>query len=153
MTVALEPQASIPTPTCFTFTITTTPEVMRPDGRRKSRINWEAQFDYAQLPRRWPWMDHSTAVINLRFEQFAPFYRGRPVPEDDTKSEREGSYNPRRGSFDTDSIHDIGIMCRSDFGKQEGPFRLTILKIEAVERAERPLTISGKWGAILCSLI
>lgn len=62
--------------------------------------------------------------VKIPFDDFIPTYRGRPVHPADPK------YKP----FDPAGIYEVSLMCRSDFGKQEGEFELVLESIEAWER-------------------
>lgn len=86
-------------------------EKKRDDGREKASVSWEVDFrvedENGNGSLRFPWKD------------FRAFYRGR---------EREGA-----GEVDTRKIRRFGLMARSHFGEQEGPFRLEVKAIKAVK--------------------
>ncbi|CAE6444655.1 unnamed protein product [Rhizoctonia solani] len=94
----------------FTLVLNTEPITHRPDGRVKSRVNWEASFVNSELS----W--------DLPFDMFRATYRGRSVDPAPV--------------LDPSVIYDLSLMCRSAFGKQHGPFELHILSVEAIIKPE-----------------
>jgi hypothetical protein len=115
------PKSSPPPPPCpceenaktFTFVIkdTVLPK-SEETGREKSGIVWEREF--VCVPGR---------VVRLMFDDFRPFYRGKPVEEDGLRMKIE-------------TIRRFAIMFRSHFGEQEGDFSLGIKGIRAVKVGE-----------------
>ncbi|CEL60675.1 putative protein C9E9,15 OS=Schizosaccharomyces pombe (strain 972 / ATCC 24843) GN=SPAC9E9.15 PE=3 SV=2 [Rhizoctonia solani AG-1 IB] len=106
--LTLSPQPiTLQNPREFTFILNTEPITHRPDGRVESRINWEAVFT------------DSAPSWDLAFDMFRATYRGRPVDP--------------APAFDSSTIYDLSLMCRSAFGKQYGPFQLHILSVEAIK--------------------
>ncbi|KAJ5233961.1 uncharacterized protein N7469_005727 [Penicillium citrinum] len=97
------------------YTLTLKDEILpkRPDGREQSTVSWE--FDF-RAERR--------TTIFVKWEDFRPTYRGKD--KKDTEP------------LDLKNIKRFGIMVRSFFGEQEGPFELDIISIAAV-RTERYL--------------
>ncbi|KAG8873679.1 hypothetical protein FRB98_008851 [Tulasnella sp. 332] len=152
-----------PTPKDFTFTIATTPSRKMPNGRTASRVMWEANF---RAPSRGRNGAADPVTIYLPFISFTATYRGRPVPlhevaclaADDDLLEDDGNEKGQDGAvetvsqeswalegkaideapghFHTEHIFELGLMCRSGFGKQEGDFSLRITSIEAIARQE-----------------
>ncbi|KAI4864142.1 NADH:ubiquinone oxidoreductase complex I intermediate-associated protein 30 [Hypoxylon rubiginosum] len=81
----------------------------RPDGRDESAVSWEYDF----VP------DHGETVVTAFWSDLKPTYRGKPKP--DAKP------------LHLENIKRIGIMMRSHFGEQQGPFRLDMRYIAAIE--------------------
>ena len=106
----------------YTLVLKTGIPPLRSDGRRESTINYEYTFSYrsdgsSELKHSIPW------------DKFEETYRGRPIKKGD-----EG-YEP----LDTGAgISEISFMCRSGFGKQEGPFELLIHSLETISAASSP---------------
>lgn len=129
-------------PRCFTLTIATTPSQKRSSGRTASRVNWEAEFELP-VPAKGR---VGAMLVELPFNSFVATYRGRPLnqsaqeDESSTASTDEealvGESTPKSSDlrFKTEHIHEIGIMCRSNFGKQQGAFCLGLMRVEAIER-------------------
>ncbi|KAK7741680.1 hypothetical protein SLS62_010917 [Diatrype stigma] len=82
----------------------------RPDGREQSTVSWEYDFEVSSCPE-----------IVIPWHAFRPTYRGKPKPDAEPLA--------------PGSVKRIGIMCRSFFGEQEGPFRLELDHIAAVTSA------------------
>ncbi|KAI0894577.1 NADH:ubiquinone oxidoreductase complex I intermediate-associated protein 30 [Annulohypoxylon nitens] len=82
------------------------------DGREESTVSWE--FDFV------PPVDGEVSVL---WKDFRPTYRG--VPVQDTEPLR------------LDRIKRIGILMRSFFGAQEGPFKLELRYIAAIEPTDK----------------
>ncbi|KAI9372246.1 complex I intermediate-associated protein 30-domain-containing protein [Aspergillus egyptiacus] len=76
----------------------------RSDGRERSSLSWEAEFR-APVGRK----------VVIRWEDLRPVYRGREVEV--TKP------------VNLTSIKRVGVMMRSFFGSQKGPFSLTMVSI------------------------
>ncbi|KAG9049569.1 hypothetical protein FS837_009907 [Tulasnella sp. UAMH 9824] len=131
-------------PTEFTITLTTVPA---PQQKPKSRVTWESHFDIPQKAGDGDaWAQVQQFKIDLPFASFSPMYRGKPVPNarsqpqigDDSQSMQyllEEDSEDERPVFHTEHIYEFGLMCRSEFGKQEGRFCLGIIKVEAIERS------------------
>ncbi|KAG8891509.1 hypothetical protein FRC01_014661, partial [Tulasnella sp. 417] len=138
--------SSSPPPNEFTITLTTVP---LPHQKPKSRITWECHFDVPHKAGEGDvWAQVQTFKIDLPFTSFSPTYRGRPVPDsraqsqtqlrDDSQSMQyllEDDSEDERPVFNTEHIYEFGLMCRSEFGKQEGRFCLGVLKVEAIEKS------------------
>ncbi len=83
------------------------------DGHRyRFRIRTDSEFDGVAYQLSFDTVTDKWADIDLPFEQFAPSFRGRPVPE-------AGPLNPER-------IRQIGFLIAD---KQAGPFALKIKSI------------------------
>ncbi|CAI7574514.1 unnamed protein product [Penicillium pancosmium] len=97
------------------YTLTLKNEILpkRSDGREQSSVSWE--FDFRVERQK---------TIFVKWEDFRPTYRGK----DKVDAEPLNLKNVKR----------FGIMVRSFFGDQEGPFELGIISIAAV-RTERYL--------------
>ncbi|KAJ5220066.1 hypothetical protein N7468_009270 [Penicillium chermesinum] len=97
------------------YTLTLKDEILakRPDGREQSTLSWE--FDFRP---------HGATTYFIKWADFRPTYRGR---------DQEG-VEP----LDLKNVRRFGIMIRSFFGGQEGPFELGITSIAAL-RTERYL--------------
>lgn len=149
-------------PRYFTCTVATTPSRKLPNGRTASRVMWEANF---RAPRSGTTDD--PVAISLPFSSFTATYRGRPVPlhevarlEEEEDSGDDYGNEKRRdaarveeesgasetnskavdeatGRFHTEHIFELGLMCRSGFGRQGGRFSLRIAGIEAMERQQQ----------------
>lgn len=65
---------------------------------------------------------HYEASVLLPLDSFTPTFRGRTVPRD----------SPQWKKLDLSQVYELGIMCRSEFGKQSGDFELVLEKIELV---------------------
>ncbi|KAI6091482.1 NADH:ubiquinone oxidoreductase complex I intermediate-associated protein 30 [Hypoxylon rubiginosum] len=81
----------------------------RSDGRDESTISWEYDF----VP------GHGETVVNVPWNDFKPTYRGKP--------------NPDAKPLHLENIKRISIMMRSHFGEQQGPFRLDLQYIAAID--------------------
>ncbi|MBD3298905.1 MAG: CIA30 family protein [candidate division Zixibacteria bacterium] len=83
------------------------------DGQRyRFRIRTDAEFDGVAYQLSFDTVKDAWIDVNLPFAQFAPSFRGRPVPE-------AGPLNPER-------IRQIGFLIAD---KQAGPFALKIKSI------------------------
>ncbi|KAG8997191.1 hypothetical protein FRB94_011138 [Tulasnella sp. JGI-2019a] len=151
-----------PKPKEFTFTIATTPSKRMPNGRTASRVIWEANFQAPIGNVVGGEGASDSANIILPFSSFIATYRGRPVPpygvarleassvtlgddvgEEDRDLAAEVVYQDGGGAevgttafFHTEHIFEVGLMCRSGFGKQAGVFSLRIMDIEAMVKLE-----------------
>ncbi|KAJ5652188.1 hypothetical protein N7507_009614 [Penicillium longicatenatum] len=83
----------------------------RPDGREQSTVSWEYDFKATE------------GKISMKFADFRATYRGR---ERDDVAE-----------LNLRNIKRFGIMMRSFFGEQEGPFELGIVSISAVRNEKQ----------------
>ncbi|KAI1388008.1 NADH:ubiquinone oxidoreductase complex I intermediate-associated protein 30 [Hypoxylon trugodes] len=79
----------------------------REDGREESTVSWE--YDFVPTGHE----------VTASWEDFKPMYRGQPKPDAE----------PLR----LDHIKRISIMMRSFFGEQEGPFKLELKYIAAIQ--------------------
>ncbi|KAB5590705.1 hypothetical protein CTheo_5853 [Ceratobasidium theobromae] len=84
----------------FAFLLNTEPVVRNSQGVVESRVLWEAVFN------------NSSPLVELGFDSFRAMFRGRPVEPPPV--------------LDTSNIYDLSLMCRSNFGKQAGPFKLHV---------------------------
>lgn len=84
-------------------------EQRRPDGRMESGVNWEWTFEGAP-----------GSVLQAGWKDFKPTYRGRDI---DTPE----------GGLKTGEIKRIGLMMRSFFDAQSGPFSIPIVSIAAIK--------------------
>lgn len=91
------------------------PPKKRPDGRLEATISYEV---HADVPPQ-------GGTFNFMWAEFEPTYRGKPTTA------------PR---LKTNEIKAMSLMCRSAFGKQEGPFEFRLERVEGVERSR-----VGKW--------
>jgi hypothetical protein len=99
-------------PETLTFILKTAPPpAQRPDGRLEATLSYEA---HVVAPLR------SGGYVDLPWSAFEPTYRGKPQKDAPALDPRE--------------IKAIGLMCRSDFGAQEGPFDFLIAKVEPMRR-------------------
>ncbi|KAG9018176.1 hypothetical protein FRB90_012020 [Tulasnella sp. 427] len=134
-------------PTEFTITLTTVPA---PHQKPKSRVTWESHFEVPQSKTgegEAAWAQIQTFKVDLPFASFSPTYRGKPVPSDrgtawpQARDDAQSMQylleddEEERQVFHTEHIYEFGLMCRSEFGKQEGRFCLGVIKVEAVERS------------------
>ncbi|KAI1100100.1 NADH:ubiquinone oxidoreductase complex I intermediate-associated protein 30 [Jackrogersella minutella] len=90
------------------------PPPKRPDGRDEATVSWE--FDFAPAA--------AGGDVSAEWHEFRPTYRGVPVQD----------VEPLR----LDRIKSIGIMMRSFFGDQQGPFKLDLNYIAAMESDGNP---------------
>lgn len=90
----------------FVLTLKTQPPERRPDGRLESRLSFEYHFT--------PQSDNDIHVA--LWKDFVPTYRGRRVS----------------GHLDPSKLTEIGIMCRSGFGAQQGDFDLQLGQVVAL---------------------
>ncbi|KAK3692344.1 complex I intermediate-associated protein 30-domain-containing protein [Podospora appendiculata] len=97
----------------FTLVLKDAATVRRPDGRQQSSVSWEHDFTYPAVH------DGLGGRVVLRFADFKPTYRGKPV----------GDAEP----LDWSSVRRVGITVRSFFGQQEGDFVLPICSITATK--------------------
>lgn len=140
----LDPSVSAAPPRQFTLTLKTSLPADRPDGRRESTISYEHTFPSpvraptspSPLPPAPP------ARLVVPFAQFTPTFRGREVPSSDERYvSLEDELRKRHGG-----IVEMGIMCRSGFGKQEGDFELFVGRIEAVPQGSESGAHAGFGG-------
>ncbi|GAA6012686.1 hypothetical protein JCM11491_002529 [Sporobolomyces phaffii] len=114
-----------PVPTKFVLIVKPTKPATRPDGRRESVVGYEFEFDVARLAAT----EEATATtsrivaVEAPWHEFQATYRGRPKQD--------------APELDPSDIYELSVMCRSNFGKQAGPFSLDIVSLSAV-RNERP---------------
>lgn len=128
-TGAGEPER-LPPPTRFTLVLKTSIPPTRPDGRRQSTLSYEYTFTSHTSPTH-----ASTRRLTIPWSAFVPTYRGRPItpgdpeytPLDPGSRTHHGHGKRMRGG-----IRELSLMCRSDFGKQEGAFELVVRRIDAV---------------------
>ncbi|KAL7416660.1 hypothetical protein BDY24DRAFT_377822 [Mrakia frigida] len=148
-------------PTRITVILKTEEPKKRKDGRNEAVVSWEADFDVEEVLRRaageeasselnekftTPADTSSTSLTNypsspssalsstaasspkvrLPFSAFVPTYRGRPIP-----APAPGVPPP---FLDPEHITALSLMCRSNFGEQEGEYECFIAGLEAVER-------------------
>ncbi|KAI0010368.1 NADH:ubiquinone oxidoreductase complex I intermediate-associated protein 30 [Xylariaceae sp. FL0662B] len=97
------------------YTLVLKDEVLprRPDGRERGTVSWE--YDFASR-------DAGAEPLFIPWKDFKPMYRGKPKPD--------------ARPLNVGDIRRVGIMMRSFFGQQEGPFRLEIQYIAAVESGD-----------------
>lgn len=93
--------------TDYVLTLKTAAPERRPDGRLQSRLSFEFPFS-SSSPNQ---TKHTTL-----WSDFQPTYRGRPV----------------KGRLDPAHITEIGWMCRSNFGQQEGHFAVGLTQVKAL---------------------
>ena len=129
-------------PRTFTLTLASTPPQKIPHP--KSRVVWEADFKVDDKD------DDAPKFVALSFKDFVATYRGRPIGRNEDQVDEKARDFEERGhlTLRTDSIYEIGIMCRSHFAQQEGPFRLAIRDVAAfseVDDQRSLLTLVGVW--------
>ncbi|KAI1453432.1 NADH:ubiquinone oxidoreductase complex I intermediate-associated protein 30 [Annulohypoxylon moriforme] len=90
-----------------------------PDVYDESTVSWEFEF-----------VPSTDEEVSVRWKDFRPTYRG--VPVQDTEPLR------------LDRIKRIGILMRSFFGAQEGPFKLELKYIAAIESEDKSSDIKPK---------
>lgn len=113
--------------TSFVFEIKTEEPKRRPDGRRESVVVWEWSFT---VPQTEEGMNNSRVnlvlsneefwVFDSTWDDFKPFYRGRPVDEDTA------------GEFRPEQTYEWSFMARSNFQAQSGPFALQMHSLSAL---------------------
>ena len=113
--------------TSFVFEIKTEEPQRRPDGRRESVVVWEWSFT---IPQEGDDLSNSRLnmvltnddfwVFDSTWEDFKPFYRGRPVDPDTA------------GEFHPDQTKEWALMARSNFQAQSGPFALQLHSLNAL---------------------
>ncbi|SPO26267.1 uncharacterized protein UTRI_02543 [Ustilago trichophora] len=113
--------------TSFVFEIKTEEPKRRPDGRRESVIVWEWSFtipnegdDVADSNVNMVLTNDDFWVFDSSWDDFKPFYRGRPV-DPDTAEE-----------FHPDQVYEWSLMARSNFQAQSGPFALQLHSLAAL---------------------
>jgi hypothetical protein len=113
-------------PTRYTIVLKTGIPPTRPDGRRQSTISYEYTFSTHTTPTH-----GHTRRLTIPWSAFVPTYRGRTItpadPEYIPLDPGSTSHGKRKGG-----VREISLMCRSDFGKQEGEFELVVRRIEAI---------------------
>ncbi|CAG7845964.1 SubName: Full=Uncharacterized protein {ECO:0000313/EMBL:CCA71085.1} [Serendipita indica DSM 11827] len=117
------------TPSDFVVTLKTQPPPPRSQPKPRSQLVYEASFTLSSAPE-----------IVLPLDTFVPTYRGREVKRGD----------PHWRPFDPQRIYEIGLMCRSNFGKQSGDFELVVSRIDIVctpssTRWRRTMNRIRKW--------
>lgn len=100
---------------------TAAPPAKRPDGRLEATLSYEA---HVVAPS-------AGGTINIRWSEFEATYRGKPQKD--------------APKFETSQIRAIGLMCRSDFGAQAGPFEFLLAGVDGLAR-------SRSWAARLRAL-
>ncbi|KAL2851491.1 complex I intermediate-associated protein 30-domain-containing protein [Aspergillus pseudoustus] len=83
------------------------------DGRERSAVCWEAEFDNNAR-------DSRVTTVRFKWSDFRATYRGKNLPDQD-----------QRKGLDTGSVKRLGIMVRSFFDEQSGDFELEIESIAA----------------------
>lgn len=113
-------------PTRYTLVLKTGIPPTRPDGRRQSTISYEYTFSTTTTPTH-----DSTRRITIPWSAFVPTYRGRTItpsyPEYIPLDPGSTSHGKRKGG-----VREVSLMCRSDFGKQEGEFEVVVRRLEAI---------------------
>merc|ERR1711939_198164 len=122
----------------------------RDDGRRKSSLSYEFTFNVAGTPDDLarPSSSSSSLLSEKRADNvihfdapwsaFKPTYRGRDIPD--------------APALDSHDIRELSFMCRSDFGKQSGPFSLHITAIQALPPQQAQPSVLRRLGQLLCLL-
>lgn len=129
----------------YTVTLKTSVPDLRPDGRRESTISYEYTFTVPRHIKGSASPQHQRIVIP--WHAFTATYRGRTLPSTDP------SYVPLDpGSTSPDGkkkggIHELSLMCRSGFGRQEGEFELGVVRIEAVGVEEPGMDLEAQRNA------
>lgn len=109
------------------FQIKTEVPQRRPDGRRESVIVWEWNFDLPTSnddPNTSTMSTDELCVYDAGWQDFKPFYRGKPVDAD------------KAGEFEPEKTVEWGLMARSNFQMQSGPFSVQIHSLSAINRSE-----------------
>ncbi|WRT63948.1 uncharacterized protein IL334_000875 [Kwoniella shivajii] len=103
-----------------------------PGSPREAQLTYEANFSLSSF-----YLDnsHKEKKVEFGWNQFEPTYRGRNIPEGD----------PKWVPLDPKAIFELSIMCRSDFGKQQGEFGVVITSIQAIKTK----TSVGIWSNII----
>jgi hypothetical protein len=115
---AVEGSSEPEKPSEYTLVLKTGIPPLRTDGRRESTINYEYTFPYPGKSSGLSQSKHS-----ITWDKFVETYRGRPIKKGDEGYE---PLDPARG------ISEISFMCRSGFGRQEGPFELLVQSLETI---------------------
>lgn len=102
-------------PNEFTIILKTILAGTRPDGRRESTTSYEYSFDSSSAS------SSSIHHLDMPFDEFKPFYRGRPQSD--------------APALDPAEIKELSIMCRSQFDKQSGDFELFVESIAATPKS------------------
>jgi hypothetical protein len=97
-------------PNTFTIALKNILPERRPDGRNESVLNYETHVKF---------MSPGWVTVTMPFTAFKPTYRGREIEPKDPM------YKP----FDSGSIVEMSIMCRSNFAKQAGPYDISFESI------------------------
>ncbi|KAG8759516.1 hypothetical protein FRC14_005730 [Serendipita sp. 396] len=106
-------------PSEFVVTLKTTRPPPPSQPKPRSQVTYESSFTAPTTQYSSP-KSFEGISVTLPLASFLPTYRGRAIPPDD----------PRWQELDPTSIYEIGFMCRSEFGKQEGDFELVISAVE-----------------------
>ena len=107
-----------------------------PPSPDPASLSYEAQFNPSHLASSAGSKGNGKELeVYLPFDDFVPTYRGRPVPRSD----------PRYQPFEPANINEVSLMCRSDFGKQEGEFELVVMQMKGQKR-EASKSREGCWG-------
>lgn len=77
-------------------------------------------------------------TINIGFDDFKPFYRGREVKRDDPK------YQPLK----SEELYELSLMCRSGFATQKGDYSVIVYSIEGWKK-DKKAERSGFIGVLL----
>lgn len=119
-------------PSRFVITLKTEPPPPPSQPKPRSQLTYEATFAAPSAKNE---SSKFTSVF-LPYDSFVPTFRGRAVPRD----------SPRWKPLDPSRVYELGIMCRSEFGKQQGDFDLSIERIEAVKCCKTP------WSRIMAAI-
>ncbi|KAF2667724.1 CIA30-domain-containing protein [Microthyrium microscopicum] len=101
----------------------------RPDGRLEASTSWECMFK-APKPSQ-----GKVQYVTLRLKDFKATYRGRKIDD--------------RPPLKVEAIKQISLMMRSNFGKQEGHFRLGIASMSAHTKEDVPAEMTVLVEAIV----
>ncbi len=98
-------------PSDFVVTLKTQRPPPPSQPKPRSQLVYEASFTLS-----------CASEVALGLDTFVPTYRGREVKRGD----------PHWRPFDPRTLYEIGLMCRSNFGKQNGEFEVIISRIDVV---------------------
>ncbi|ODO11929.1 hypothetical protein I350_00713 [Cryptococcus amylolentus CBS 6273] len=133
-----------PHPENFTFVLKTSPTAhipkhpKTPAPPRAAQLTYQVEFNISHggASTRTP----GEKKFTFPWGEFKATYRGREIKKGD----------PQWVPLDTSSIYEVSLMCRSDFGQQEGDFGVIVTDISAVEKGqEEEDEDEGCWSGVV----
>ena len=141
-------------PTDFVHTLKTQDPERRPDGRLESRISYEYHFSSttatataSSRPSSEQSSKYFKTTLFAQWSDFKPTYRGRPVSQPGDGGQYK-EMSAAAAPLNPSALTELGWMCRSNFGKQQGAFELYVGKVVALAR-KRDSDVDEKSSLVL----